>query len=87
MQRAGWNPNGMLTFFERLRAQEKDPGLLEALLSTHPPTRDRATGVAAELKVMPQSSGLSENSFAFLAMKAGLQLLPAAPKQQRRARP
>ena len=43
MQRAGWNPRGMIDFMERLRRdQGRDPGSVEVFLSSHPAPAERA---------------------------------------------
>lgn len=38
---AGFNPQGMVTFFQKLKAQSKDNGLVLVFLSSHPPIEER----------------------------------------------
>jgi predicted Zn-dependent protease len=60
MTAAGYDPNGMLRFFRKLKAREgKDPGGLTAYFRSHPPTSDRIGRVEKEIKAMgmtPQAS-------------------------------
>jgi predicted Zn-dependent protease len=51
LHRAKVNPNGMITFFQRLA--EKDEGRVE-WLSTHPMSRSRADRLEAEIADMPK---------------------------------
>ena len=53
LQRAKINPNGMITFFQRL--SEKDEGRVE-WLSTHPMSTGRAERLKAELARLPKKS-------------------------------
>jgi predicted Zn-dependent protease len=81
MYMAGWNPEGMATFFAKLRAMEKtQPTLLDELLSTHPATAEREEMIRAELKRMPPNDELDTDSLKFTAAKTWLSALPPAPK-------
>lgn len=49
-QRAGYNPNGAISFFQKLQKLEKGkPTFLSKILSTHPPTADRIKECQAHL--------------------------------------
>jgi predicted Zn-dependent protease len=79
--RAGLDPRGMLTFFERLLAEEHRQPALLAWFADHPGTEDRISHVQRMLAEMPQSElrSLRADSPAFQAMKRQLSQLPAAP--------
>jgi len=80
MQRAGWNPQGMVTFFERL---DKDPEGLQSIMalgSDHPASADRAARISAEMRDFPPAPNLILNSDGFKEMQAELKKLPPAPK-------
>jgi len=82
---AGINPTGMLTFFEKLLAEEQQSGSSSAVNSwfaDHPGTEDRITDVQHMLAKEPAStlSQLRTNTAAFNAMKARLNQLPPPPK-------
>ena len=54
MWNAGYDPTSMLSFFEKLKAQEgKDPGKLAKLFSTHPATGKRIHSARALLSRFP----------------------------------
>jgi predicted Zn-dependent protease len=57
--KTGYDPQGMISFFEKLLAlQKKQPGLLDKLFSTHPPTKERIEGVKAEIAKLPPRKDL-----------------------------
>lgn len=59
----GIDPEGMVTFFEKLLAMEsREPGLLEKLFSTHPPTRERIDAGRGLIASLPPKRGLSSDS-------------------------
>jgi beta-barrel assembly-enhancing protease len=54
MWAAGYDPNAMITFFEKIQAQEKkNPGTLAKIFSSHPMTGDRITEVRALVSRFP----------------------------------
>lgn len=68
MRRAGWDPQGMVEFFQLLDAQQKRaPGSVATFLSTHPDPRSRA----AELRTVVHPGG-RRTSEAFQSMKSRL---------------
>jgi len=81
--RAGLNPTGMLTFFQKLLNEEQSNGggAASSWFSDHPGTTDRIADVERMLAAVPQStlSSLRLNSTAFQQMHARLRQLPAAP--------
>jgi predicted Zn-dependent protease len=81
--RAGINPRGMLTFFQKLLAEEQSSGSggASAWFSDHPGTQDRIADIQRMLDAMPaaQLSSLRTDSPQFQQMKQRLARLPAAP--------
>lgn len=86
--RAGINPRGMLTFFQKLLAEEQSSGGSGATagwFADHPGTTDRIAYVERFLNETPPSvlSTLRTNTTAFNQMKARLSQLPPAPRASR----
>jgi predicted Zn-dependent protease len=83
MIRAGINPRGMLTFFQKLLAEEGSGGSggLNAWFADHPGTQDRIADIQRMLDATPaaQLSSLRTDSPQFQAMKRRVAQLPAAP--------
>ena len=83
MIRAGINPRGMLTFFQKLLAEEGSGGSggVNAWFADHPGTQDRIADIERMLSAVPASqlSSLRTDSPQFDQMKRRLAQLPAAP--------
>ena len=57
IQKAGYDPHGLLAFLERMQAKEKtDPGTVWGLYQSHPPTADRIKVVEDQLAALPAVS-------------------------------
>jgi beta-barrel assembly-enhancing protease len=70
MWKTGYDPQGLITFFERLQASEKkDPGTLKKIYRTHPMSKDRIEGVEKLLVQFPERSEYQINSSDFIALK------------------
>lgn len=84
VMRAGINPHGMLTFFEKLLADERNRGSsnTSAWFSDHPGTEDRIADIQRMLNDLPASrrTGLRTDSQAFENAKRRVAQLPAAPR-------
>lgn len=83
---AGIHPQGLITFFEKLMAdQSRTPSQLEQWFSTHPTTQDRIDATQAMIAQIPQSRlrGLQTNTNAFQSMKQTLRRYPAPPPEYR----
>ncbi len=84
MIRAGINPRGMLTLFQKLLAEEQQSGNanVAAWFSDHPGTSDRLADVQQMLNRVPASTlnGLQTNDSGFATMKARLARLGPAPR-------
>jgi len=83
MVRAGENPRGMLTFFQKLLAEEGSSGSggASAWFSDHPGTQDRIADIERMLAAVPASqlTSLRTDTPQFDQMKRRLAQLPAAP--------
>jgi predicted Zn-dependent protease len=80
---AGISPRGMLTFFQKLMAEEQQSGggNASAWFSDHPGTQDRIADIQRMLNESGNRiSGLRTDSQGFQSMKARLRQLPAAPR-------
>jgi predicted Zn-dependent protease len=78
---AGYNPDGMLTFFEKLEKQSKsNPSTMQLFFSTHPNPAERVENVSRQMKELPKHSNAIVSSNDFKNMKKKLSQLPAAPK-------
>jgi predicted Zn-dependent protease len=64
MARAGYNPNGMLTFFQKLLAMENGSGSssVSRFFADHPGTTDRIKDVSGRLAKMNTSSGITDEA-------------------------
>lgn len=80
---AGINPTGMLTFFQKLLAEEQrnGGGNASSWFADHPGTEDRINDIQRLLNERSnQLSGLRSDSQAFQTMKRRLAQLPPAPR-------
>ena len=77
--RAGWEPNGLITFLNRLIGAGAGQDLYELLLRHHPLPEERVKALTAELKTSPPAKSLKKSSGAFRLMKDRLQTLPPPP--------
>jgi predicted Zn-dependent protease len=85
--RAGINPRGMYTFFQKLLAEEQQSGgggATAGWFSDHPGTQDRLADIQRMLSQVPASqlNGLQSNDSGFATMKARVARLGPAPRVQ-----
>jgi predicted Zn-dependent protease len=80
MQRAGWDPHGMTTFFKRIDDSPEELQSVLSLGSDHPASAERAEQIASEMRQFPPAEHLILNSEGFRSMQAELKKLPPAPK-------
>lgn len=83
---AGISPEGMLTFFQKLLAEEQQSGgnsAVSSWFSDHPGTQDRIADIQRMLAQVPASTlrNLTTDTQAFEQMKRRVMSLPPAPKQ------
>jgi len=70
---AGYDPQALLTFFEKLQAEnKKKPGTLSKLFSTHPATGDRIKKVSALVDRFPERAEYAVSSSEFSEVKKRL---------------
>lgn len=70
MHKAGYNPQGMLSFFEKLDSMGKEnPGRLTQFFSSHPLTSDRIKEVNDAISKLPPAAYTAGNSAAFAKIK------------------
>lgn len=82
MQRAGYDPRGMVEFMAVLAAQQqRNPGAVEQFLSTHPAPADRLQELERAVASLPQRG--RRDTPQFQQMKGRLQQLPPAPARRR----
>lgn len=66
---AGYDPVGLLEFFEKLKQKEKeDPSKLTILLRTHPLTSDRIMKAKSQISSLPTEPNLIRNEAKFQRM-------------------
>ncbi len=83
--RAGYDPHGMLTFFQKLLAEEQQNGggNASSWFADHPGTQDRISDIQRLLNENAgKLGGLRTDSQAFQSMKRRLAQLPPAPRSQ-----
>jgi predicted Zn-dependent protease len=83
VMRDGINPRGMLTFFDKLLAEEQQSGGSNTIswFSDHPGTQDRIADIQRMLNANAgRLNGLRTDSQAFQSMKRRLAQLPPAPR-------
>jgi beta-barrel assembly-enhancing protease len=87
LTRAGINPMGIVTFFQKLmQDQQRRPGTVEMWFATHPLTQERVENTRAAVEAIPaaQRQNLTTNTRAFQQFQARVRQLPAPPPQARR---
>lgn len=77
MYKAGYDPQSFVSFFEKVRAQEKKkPGTLAKAFASHPPTPDRILKTQEEIRtVLPARPEYIVNTSEFNEVKARLAAL------------
>jgi predicted Zn-dependent protease len=73
MWAAGYDPNALITFFEKLQAKEKKkPGTLAKVFSSHPMTGDRITEVRELIARFPDRADYQVSTSEFAQVKSRL---------------
>lgn len=84
--RVGIDPRGMLTFFEKLLAEERQSGgggATAGWFADHPGTTDRIADIQKKISQAGNLNGLQRDEPAFQSMKARLARLAPAPRAPR----
>lgn len=83
--RSGIDPEGMVTFFEKLLdLEQREPGLLDKLFSTHPPTKERISAGRALIATLPPKRGLSSDSPRFHEIQKRLPVLKKPKAEEKK---
>jgi predicted Zn-dependent protease len=80
MLRAGWNPIGLINFFERIQTGQGAGSPLDVMLSDHPSATGRVDAIRKELASVKVTAPARIDNVTFRAMKSALRLMPPAPK-------
>ncbi len=73
---SGYDPNGFVTFFEKLQEQEKSkPGRLAGFFRTHPYTETRIAASMDEQRFLPEKDNYVVNTSEFDRVKSRLQAI------------
>jgi predicted Zn-dependent protease len=84
MYKAGYDPNSYVTFFERIKSDEKRrPGTIPKVFSTHPPTPERIENSQKEIaRILPNRPEYTVTTSEFDGVKARLRNIMFARKVQ-----
>ncbi|HET6762008.1 MAG TPA: M48 family metallopeptidase [Longimicrobiaceae bacterium] len=84
--RAGYNPQGMVTMFQRLLSENSSrPGTLTQYFSTHPLTQERIANVQAQINATPEAraSTLRTDTREFQAFRARVRTITPIPSDRK----
>ncbi len=80
---SGYDPNGFVTFFEKLQEQEKSkPGRLAGFFRTHPYTESRIAASMEEERFLPEKENYIINTSEFERVKGRLQAIDNAERSE-----
>ncbi len=80
---SGYDPNGFVTFFEKLQEQEKSkPGRLAGFFRTHPYTETRIAASMDEQRFLPEKDNYIVNTSEFERVKSRLQAIDNAQRAE-----
>ncbi len=81
MQRAGWNPNALVSLFKRFDDSEGGAGSILTLASDHPAPAEREEQIKSEMRSFPPADNLITDSGGFRSMQEHLSKLPPPPRR------
>lgn len=80
---SGYDPNGFVSFFEKLQEQEKSkPGKLAGFFRTHPYTENRIAASLDEQRFLPERDNYIVNTSEFDRVKSRLQAIDNAQRAE-----
>jgi beta-barrel assembly-enhancing protease len=83
MWNTGYDPNAFVSFFEKLRAQEKEkPGRLSGWFRTHPYTDSRIAASIDEQRYLPEKANYIIDTSEFARVRGRLQSIDNAEKAE-----
>jgi predicted Zn-dependent protease len=82
MYKAGYDPNAYVSFFEKIRAEEKRrPGSIPKIFASHPPTPERIQNTQSEIaRILPARNEYVVSTSEFDMVKARLRQVLAGNK-------
>lgn len=82
--RTGYDPRGMVTFFQKLMdMQQRQPSSVEQWFATHPTTAERVQNTQALIAQRNPPANLTTNTRAFTSFRNRLAAMPPAPRERR----
>ena len=86
LREAGYDPEGLTGFFEKLlEINDRDPGAFATLFTTHPPSRERIENTREQAAELPVLEGLITDSERFRQIKDMLPPLKKNPLEKEKA--
>ena len=86
LREAGYDPEGLTGFFEKLlEINDRDPGTLATLFTTHPPSRERIENTREQAAALPALEGLITDSERFRQIRDMLPPLEKNPLEKEKA--
>lgn len=86
LREAGYDPEGFSAFFEKLlEINDRDPGALATLFTTHPPSRERIESTRKQAAALPVLKGLITDSERFRQIRDKLPPLENNPLENEKA--
>ena len=85
LREAGYDPEGLTAFFEKLlEINDRDPGTLATMFATHPPSRERIESTREQAAALPVLEGLVTDSERFRQIKDMLPPLEKNPLENKK---
>lgn len=85
MIRTGYNPQGMVSFFQKLmEMQRRQPSAVEQWFATHPTTAERVQNTQALINQRTPPANLTTDTRAFVSFRTRLAALSPQPTDRRR---
>ncbi len=83
LREAGYDPEGVTAFFEKLlEIKDREPGAFATLFASHPPSRERIENTRKQIAALPVIAGLTRDSDRFHRIKKRLPPLKENPLEK-----